>query len=680
MKNFFGWVASFAVVLVSVLSVSHSAYAATATSTALSWNSAGTGYKYSLDITTKDGRHIGPCIPATVIGSATKVIYAGVCKNATKDKVAVADIANYTLVYTNTGNWVSDAHSTKILNDSTKSALVFSIIPPGSVVLSWNSLGAGYQYSLDITTKDGRRIGPCISAVKIGATTTVMYTGVCQNKTKDAVSLANVDSFILVYTNTGNWATDAHNTTIKNNNANTQTLALSLSCVASGTKVPDGSSVVLYTTPFSTPTLSCSAAAVKVSCTRGSLSTPADSLYAQCGSIITTPFPVQPGGAPGVTVRKDGALLAAYNHIKNKVASMDTYLSKDNGATWTYLSTIVSAPIVTGTQVTIANAFLRQLSNGTIIASYRYHDGPITSDTTAFKTFRLQTKVSTDGGLTWGPAATIEEIDNTVPSANGLWEPYINEMPNATLQAYYAKEHPRPCATPGVSQDVVMRESTDGGATWGGPHIALSRGGSREGVPSVVQAVDGTLFAAFETWRGSDCSALNPYIVPGLAMSTDGGMTWQYLPDIYTGEPTTMGNGWPDMLRLKDGRILVRFSIGSSGTTPQVALMISTNVPSKTAAPIWRTVATSGISVDPIGKLAQLPSGDVVSSNSNGAAPVSLTTIPLALLKAPTLAMADQNSEIPATQMMASVVTSTPDMIVSALQSLIARITAFLGR
>jgi hypothetical protein len=628
--------------LALIIMVPRSVSFAAGTSMALSWNSLGPGFEYSLDINTKDGQHIGPCIGASVLQSNTSVTYTGSCSNAAKTKVPLSNIETFVLVYTNSGDWKNDAHNTKIKNDASKSVLQFVLkVPVGAAALSWNSLGTDYEYSLDINTKDGQHIGPCIGANVIGSATNVTYAGTCLNAAKTKVPLSNIETFVLVYTNSGDWKNDAHSTKIKNDSSgSTLKFNLSIPCELDGMVIADGSTETLYTETLATDAFSCAAASVPVSCARGELTKPAGTLSASCSEVATVPFPVQPGGAPAILELKDGSLLSAYNRHVSKLTTIDVYRSQDKGETWSYLSTILSVPTTAGAQFSVANAFLRQLSDGRIIAAYRYHDGPVVADATAFATFRLQSKVSTDGGLTWGKAVTIEQINNAQSSSVGIWEPYVIEKSDKTLQVYYAKERPSPCmGSTNVSQDIVMRESTNGGASWGSAVTALHRSASREGVPAVAQAKDGTMFITFETWRNESCTSADAHIVPGLAMSTDGGYVWQYLPDIYSGEPTKVNSGWPDMVRLQDGRLLMRFTLGSGGSTPEVALMVTSNVPGKDAKPVWRMLANSGISKTSIGKMVQLSSGDVLSTNTaSGTIPVSVSTIPLQALKAPVVA------------------------------------------
>ena len=506
-----------------------------------------------------------------------------------------------------------------------------------TMALSWNSLGAGYQYSLDLITKSGQHISACIGADVLGSARKVLYSGRCLDGANTKIPLSDVDTFVLVYTNNGDWVNNAHSIKIKNDpTVSALTFQLTLPCKLNGLVIQDGTTQTLYTKAFSATPASCSSSQVQVSCTDGVLTKPTATLYASCSAITTKPLPVQPGGAPSIIERKDGALISVYNSHINKVTSIDAYISRDKGVTWKYLSTVISLPTPTVTKLSIANSFVRLLSNGDIIAAYRYHDGPIVNDPVSFKTFRLESKISSDGGLTWSSASTIEKIANLHSSNVGLWEPDIIEKPDHTLQAYYAKERVAQCQGYDISQDVMMRESTNGGVSWGAAKTVLQRGASREGVPGVVQTKDATLYAIFETLRDSNCSNPNWNMIPGLAMSTDGGYTWRYLPNIYNGAPLNINNGWPDMIRLRDGRLLARFTLGSNGLSPQVALMITTNVPSKTVTPVWRMVASSGISKSPIGKLLQLSTGEIVNTNTSAAGiPVSVTTIPLASLKAP---------------------------------------------
>jgi hypothetical protein len=73
------------------------------------------------------------------------------------------------------------------------------------VALSWNSLGAGWGYSLDLVLRSGETIGPCIANGIIGQQTSVNYLGVCPDASDRLVHRAEVAAFRLYASNGGAW-------------------------------------------------------------------------------------------------------------------------------------------------------------------------------------------------------------------------------------------------------------------------------------------------------------------------------------------------------------------------------------------------------------------------------------------------------------------------------------------
>jgi hypothetical protein len=78
---------------------------------------------------------------------------------------------------------VFDAAGNLTRRDTWMQRLMFN--PDGTAIsqneirVSWNGLGPGHVYSLDIQRQDGTFIGPCISAGTIGAQTSATFTGIC---------------------------------------------------------------------------------------------------------------------------------------------------------------------------------------------------------------------------------------------------------------------------------------------------------------------------------------------------------------------------------------------------------------------------------------------------------------------------------------------------------------------
>jgi hypothetical protein len=71
-----------------------------------------------------------------------------------------------------------------------------------AVKVSWNSLGGGYIYSLDLVLRNGSTIGPCLGSGIVGSATSVTYTGVCKDAKDQLVHKAEVAAF-RIYTSSG---------------------------------------------------------------------------------------------------------------------------------------------------------------------------------------------------------------------------------------------------------------------------------------------------------------------------------------------------------------------------------------------------------------------------------------------------------------------------------------------
>jgi hypothetical protein len=146
-----------------------------------------------------------------------------------------------------------------------------------------------------------------------------------------------------------------------------------------------------------------------------------------------------------------------------------------------------------------------------LVCAYRHHV-PAPGGGTQY---RLRVSRSGDGGATWAVAGTITQ------GAVGVWEPflYLARSPagGRLLRVVYAGE-----LTNGGEQDIVQRESADGGATWGPVTARIHTPGSRNGMPGVAALPDGSLVVVMEGfWTG----VWGAFTV-GLARSFDGGATW----------------------------------------------------------------------------------------------------------------------------------------------------------
>ena len=239
---------------------------------------------------------------------------------------------------------------------------------------------------------------------------------------------------------------------------------------------------------------------------------------------------------PRVAELADGTLLAGFDHIFEGDRAIGFVRSTDGGKTWNGYSQATRHP----RQEDLANAFPLQLSDGTVLVAFRHH-------TVDRAIYRLEVCASSDQGKSWKFRGTI------ATGSVGLWEPFLLELPDKTLQAYYASEE-------GIKPDqrIEMRSSGDGGKTWGRPITVARKRGSRDGMPGVVRRRDGTLFAVFEA------SDLAPYrFVIRAVRSKDGGKNWSPARELVYKPANPVRARWaagaPTVVQFRKGWLLVSF-------------------------------------------------------------------------------------------------------------------------
>jgi hypothetical protein len=181
------------------------------------------------------------------------------------------------------------------------------------------------------------------------------------------------------------------------------------------------------------------------------------------------------------------------------------FLARAPGAAdWGAPVVIVDAPAADD----LANGFLLQLPNGTLLCAFRHH---FRAAGGGAMRYTLQLAASHDGGASWGAPAPITS------GVTGVWEPFLLLTPSALRVAYSAE------LTNGGEQDVVLRSSSDGGASWGAVDSVLHTPGSRNGMPGLALQGDGSLLLVCEGFWGA--GGWGAFTVNS-ARSLDGGATW----------------------------------------------------------------------------------------------------------------------------------------------------------
>jgi hypothetical protein len=96
---------------------------------------------------------------------------------------------------------VFDAAGSLIRRDTYRQRIAWnddgSAISQNQVQVSWNSIGGGNSYSLDLVLRNGSVIGPCIAVGRIGQNTSTAYVGVCPDAGDRLVHKSEVKAFRL---------------------------------------------------------------------------------------------------------------------------------------------------------------------------------------------------------------------------------------------------------------------------------------------------------------------------------------------------------------------------------------------------------------------------------------------------------------------------------------------------
>ena len=222
-----------------------------------------------------------------------------------------------------------------------------------------------------------------------------------------------------------------------------------------------------------------------------------------------TPQKITTGGYPRVHRLNDGRLMMTFSD------SFDGYaiFSNDNGKTWK--TSVRKCPMsqfeaTNGTAkalVSVAVPDFAQLSSthphhpNRIIFAGNYRprtsDGKTTGKTTVHP-YTIAISVSDDNAKTWTEARHIykSEIWNDDVTI-GCWEPFVLELPDGTVQIYFADETPY-YKIGSDWHNISVVESKDGGDTWEKVRVVSQNGSCRDGMP-VVAIHDDMLYLAIES-------------------------------------------------------------------------------------------------------------------------------------------------------------------------------------
>ena len=190
------------------------------------------------------------------------------------------------------------------------------------------------------------------------------------------------------------------------------------------------------------------------------------------------------GGYARVHRLNDGRLMMAFASGSNG----NICFSEDNGSTWTPKRAVFfDNHFVERGGVNVSNSEFTQLNNnnpchpGRIIYAANLRPKGNRSSVIPYS---IAIIVSDDGGKNWSSSRVIHSSKTwSEDVVKGCYEPFVLELPDGTVQVYFADE--TPYYSEGKDfQNISVIESNDGGDTWGKARIVSYTEGYRDGMPA----------------------------------------------------------------------------------------------------------------------------------------------------------------------------------------------------
>ena len=216
------------------------------------------------------------------------------------------------------------------------------------------------------------------------------------------------------------------------------------------------------------------------------------------------------GGYPRVHRLNDGRLMMTYSKSFNGYARF----SEDNGMTWPESSlknpmskfytsnekgdALLSVAVPDFAQLSVSHPY----RPNRIIFAGNYRPRSKDGKTTGYSSvhpYTISISVSDDNGLSWSETRHIYKSGTWDKNATvGCWEPFVLELPDGTVQIYFADETPY-YKLGSDWHNISVIESKDGGDTWGSVRVVSQNGGCRDGMPVVAIHEDRLLLAVEST-------------------------------------------------------------------------------------------------------------------------------------------------------------------------------------
>lgn len=192
----------------------------------------------------------------------------------------------------------------------------------------------------------------------------------------------------------------------------------------------------------------------------------------------------------------DGRLMICYSNTWHGYARF----SNDDGATWTGAKIVVPAYKKDSLSHRMDNPEFAQLSAGNphhpgriiYAVNERVKDTKVANKDKTVYPFHISISTSDDNGATWSSLKRLYSSNNV----SGCYEPFVLELPDGTVQIYFADETPY-ASDKITDQNISVIESKDGGDTWGEKRVVCYTFTKRDGMPTAT-VYNGNIYVAIE--------------------------------------------------------------------------------------------------------------------------------------------------------------------------------------
>lgn len=198
----------------------------------------------------------------------------------------------------------------------------------------------------------------------------------------------------------------------------------------------------------------------------------------------------------------NGTLITTFDQLKEVGGKQvyPIYRSTDNGSTWSLIANVSDTSFGT-TRTSQPALFEVPQTAGSLAAGTLLLAGNIFPEDKS--STRIVIWKSTDRGSTWSYLSTVDTggpyLYDPSPSSTTttIWEPYLYLDESGALVCAYSDERQK---SAGVLQALVLKRSTDGGATWGPlvNVVAIPNNSDRPGMITVTALPNGKYMASYE--------------------------------------------------------------------------------------------------------------------------------------------------------------------------------------